>query len=958
MRTKWVFAALLCFLILALSPFLAAAEWTDIHQIQSSSHSVTMTGDGYYMDPSNAYDGIGSQSGDPVILRTQTCFTTSTPSAGTTIEIDYILATNQSSNPFNLIFNLVFIADTDAPDGYASVSLYNENTLTYVEIVNSTTSGGADYNISRSSSYMDDAGNINLKLKSGHSVEDCAASTETRVYEFEIYADPQQQVNTDADGDGVDDEDDSCPNGNSGWASNPATDYDNDGCQDSLEDEDDDNDGLIDLDDSCPKGDFFTSLPGADYDGDGCKDDSEDNDDDGDSIIDFDDLCPIGKLNWSSINSNDYDSDGCNDIDEDNDDDNDNVSDIIDSCSKGNTGWTSTIQLYFDNDCCLDAVEDNDDDNDDVPDIVDSCQRGDFFTSLPGSDYDGDGCKDSTEDDDDDGDGIADTPDNCPKGILNWSSSQNLDYDGDGCRDQDEDPDDDGDGILDTPDNCPEGILNWESNNLNDWDSDGCLDAGEDPDDDSDGILDTPDNCPKGILNWESNNLTDWDGDGCLDAEEDNDDDDDGILDTPDNCPKGFLNWESNNLNDWDSDGCLDAGEDNDDDNDGVNDTGVDSTTLDNCRKGILNWESNNLNDWDSDGCLDAEEDWDDDGDGVNNTRVDGTPLDNCRKGFLNWTSNIGLNDRDGDGCLDTEEDWDDDGDGVNNTRVDGTLLDNCTDTPKNGIVDPEDGCPPDSAKEEHTEKTDTETSMITAKNVVVGGVSLLVIIGAIIAHSIIAMTTHIARRDEFEDPTSQELIDKLEAIQGNLLNSQPLYEENNNYRELVKQMQYHLESHKLKYPEIITSAGFNVLDKMKNKTFTLIGAALFLRAILTCIARIHLERLNSNEYKNKLLQRADRRPSGHQIVHHFYTDIITGRVSKSQNRSLRKWLESFDDQDMFRRLNERVQIWSAVVHVEDTHAPSYKVNELEADCELLLNYSRALATHPPWPLEQGSEHQ
>ena len=70
MRKAYSICAMFFLAALVFSPSMASAEWTNIHQLQSSSHSVTMTGDGYYMDPSNAYDGIGSQSGDPVILRT------------------------------------------------------------------------------------------------------------------------------------------------------------------------------------------------------------------------------------------------------------------------------------------------------------------------------------------------------------------------------------------------------------------------------------------------------------------------------------------------------------------------------------------------------------------------------------------------------------------------------------------------------------------------------------------------------------------------------------------------------------------------------------------------------------------------------------------------------------------------------------------------------------------------
>ena len=162
--------------------------------------------------------------------------------------------------------------------------------------------------------------------------------------------------------------------------------------------------------------------------------------------------------------------------------------------------------------------------------------------------------------------------------------------------------------------------------------------------------------------------------------------------------------------------------------------------------------------------------------------------------------------------------------------------------------------------------------------------------------------------------------------------------------------MNSHLESHKLTYHQISTSAGIDVLDKMESKTFTQIGAALFFRAILTCIARIHLEHLNTNGYPNKLLNHG-RKPSGHQIMKHFYKDILSGNVRKSHTRQLRKWLKSFDKHEMFRQLYQRVQFWGEVVHVEDPNTPVYKIQELDDDCELLLDYSRALITHPPWPL-------
>ena len=124
----------------------------------------------------------------------------------------------------------------------------------------------------------------------------------------------------DTDGDGIDDAYDDCPNGDTNWTSTATTDWDADGCQDSMEDTDDDNDGVSDNYDSCPKGLLgWTSYSGNDYDSDGCKDSNEDYDDDNDWVFDADDSCPKGELGWTSTNSTDADSDGCRDSTEDSD---------------------------------------------------------------------------------------------------------------------------------------------------------------------------------------------------------------------------------------------------------------------------------------------------------------------------------------------------------------------------------------------------------------------------------------------------------------------------------------------------------------------------------------------------------------------------------------------------------------------------------------------------------------
>ncbi|RPI68790.1 MAG: hypothetical protein EHM43_03815 [Ignavibacteriae bacterium] len=87
-------------------------------------------------------------------------------------------------------------------------------------------------------------------------------------------------VNTDADGDGIDDGDDNCPN----VANATQTDTDNDGEGDAC-DTDDDGDGVADASDNCP---LVSNSGQADFDGDGLGDVC-DSDDDNDGISDEND---------------------------------------------------------------------------------------------------------------------------------------------------------------------------------------------------------------------------------------------------------------------------------------------------------------------------------------------------------------------------------------------------------------------------------------------------------------------------------------------------------------------------------------------------------------------------------------------------------------------------------------------------------------------------------------------
>ena len=109
------------------------------------------------------------------------------------------------------------------------------------------------------------------------------------------------------------DEVDNCPS-----IANPLqANFDNDSMGDVC-DADDDNDSIVDVDDQCIRGQLdWTSTSQTDYDSDGCLDTLEDADDDNDAVEDSTDICPTGDLGWSSSATTDYDSDGCQDALED-----------------------------------------------------------------------------------------------------------------------------------------------------------------------------------------------------------------------------------------------------------------------------------------------------------------------------------------------------------------------------------------------------------------------------------------------------------------------------------------------------------------------------------------------------------------------------------------------------------------------------------------------------------------
>ena len=259
------------------------------------------------------------------------------------------------------------------------------------------------------------------------------------------------EVVVDADGDGIDDVVDRCPNGvgeAQGWSSKASTDHDGDGCRDRDEDQDDDDDGITDIDDACLSESGWSSSTVEDHDSDGCRDVSEDDDDDNDGRLDVEDACPQGMTGWTSLRAYDWDLDGCMDQGEDLDDDDDTVPDVEDACPKGESAWLQDNSTDWDQDGCFDLTEDEDDDNDGVNDVdlngtlLDHCPQ-----SALGAAVDANGC--AADQRDTDGDGVVDALDRCP------GTPASLATDAEGCEDVD------GDGIHLQNDDCPASPTRW-----------------------------------------------------------------------------------------------------------------------------------------------------------------------------------------------------------------------------------------------------------------------------------------------------------------------------------------------------------------------------------------------------------------------------------------------------------------------------------------------------------------
>jgi hypothetical protein len=275
-----------------------------------------------------------------------------------------------------------------------------------------------------------------------------------------------------------------------------------------------DGDGVLNEVDNCPN---VANPLQIDTDGDGFGD-ACDADIDNDGVDNSVDNCEL----ISNPDQTDTDLDGAgNSCDED--DDGDNVLDGADNCSL----VPNPLQEDTDGDLLGDAC-DTDLDGDSLENGLDNCP---FLPNPLQEDTDNDGAGDDC-DTDDDNDGVCDTgtadtyciagPDNCPV----TPNADQLDFDSDNIGDAC-DIDIDGDGIDNDVDNCSL----TPNSDQNDTDNDGLGDAC-DTDDDGDSILDTLDNCPF-LVNPAQ---TDADGDGLGDIC-DEDVDGDGIDNSVDNCP-------------------------------------------------------------------------------------------------------------------------------------------------------------------------------------------------------------------------------------------------------------------------------------------------------------------------------------------------------------------------------------------------------------------------------------
>lgn len=346
------------------------------------------------------------------------------------------------------------------------------------------------------------------------------------------------QLDSDDDGDNVEDVNDTFPLDASEWED---TDNDNIG---NNADSDDDGDGFTDTEEiNCGSDPLLGNSIPADFDNDlTC--DAMDDDDDNDGYADIEDIFPKNDEEW-------YDSDldgvGNN---ADTDDDGDGYSDVIEVTCDSDPLSSFSVPSDLDGDGSCDLM-DGDRDGDNYPDAIDAFPED--FSEWHDTDGDGVG---NNADNDDDGDSISDSYDVFPLDSTEW-----VDNDNDGLGDN-SDIDDDNDGWSDSDEiSCytdPMSSLQIPD----DFDNDQICNL-VDEDDDNDGVIDTLDMFPEDDTEWDD---TDFDGIG---NNFDDDDDGDNWFDIYEpNCGTDPLDGSSIPL-DFDQDWICDF-VDNDDDNDMV----------------------------------------------------------------------------------------------------------------------------------------------------------------------------------------------------------------------------------------------------------------------------------------------------------------------------------------------------------------------------------------------------
>lgn len=439
---------------------------------------------------------------------------------------------------------------------------------------------------------LDGSNNIELRLSVRHNGTTFPAD-ELAMYFYGVY-DVREDI-VDADGDGVLDDDDACPNGDTGWTSTPATDYDGDGCRDATEDNDDDNDAIQDGNDDCGTGDLgWLSNSGTDNDGDGCQDLSEDEDDDNDGYNDTaETLCNSDPLDALSLPTDDLDGDMICDANDD-DIDGDGLHNTVETNDSSYIDSSATGTDPYD----ADSDDDGYCDGDTIPTNPSNvCSFSDDAFPTDGAAYldtDDDGLPDElwgtsttglVEDLDDDNDDWTDVEE---ADCGNTNSKDNASFPVDG----------DNDGICDLQDNL---TLNFEQNGTSfssfetyvghvdfeltpnltgmeatSWEFDGPLPSDFQFDEGTISGAVSTDIEQFAIVVWANNSETginlnttvavtylgNYDSDALPDGPSsnglavDDDDDNDNILDVDDACPRGEVGLSAEN--DTDGDGCRD----------------------------------------------------------------------------------------------------------------------------------------------------------------------------------------------------------------------------------------------------------------------------------------------------------------------------------------------------------------------------------------------------------------